>query len=192
MSQKKEKEDGEIMGTADRSSVEGAADTAELGHDDGGTISETVKEKKKSAKEQLKEELTAANDRMLRIMAEYENYRKRTEKEKQTLVSFGTAIAVERLLPVLDTLEAAAATKSGDPEYKKGVELTAAMFATKLNSLGVSEIEAEGAKFDPNMHDCVASEESDKYESGVVIRVMQKGYVFNERVIRPAMVAVSV
>jgi len=153
---------------------------------------EIVKEKKKSAKEQLREEVEALNDRFIRLMAEYDNYRKRTDKEKQSLVSLGTALAVERLLPVLDTLEAAVAAVSADKEFKKGVEMTASMFSAKLSSLGVSEIEAEGLKFDPNLHDCVVSEESEEHGSGTVLRVMQKGYMLNGRVIRPAMVAVSV
>ena len=151
----------------------------------------TTKKKKSGATQQLKDELNNLNDRFLRLMAEYDNYRKRTEKERQSLVSLGTALALERFLPVLDTLEMATAAESKDPDYKKGVELTLTMFITALKSLGITEIEAENMKFDPNIHNCVATEESEDNESGIVLRVMQKGYCLNERVIRPASVTVS-
>lgn len=170
---------------------EAALEAEDAGGGEAVECPDAKKAKKKSAREQLKEEMAAANDRLLRVMAEYDNYRKRTEKEKKSLVTLGTSLAVERLLPVLDTLELAAAAPSKDKEFKKGVENTAALFTAKLSSLGVSEIEAEGARFDPQIHDCVASEENAEYESGVVIRVMQKGYKINEQVIRLPMVAVS-
>lgn len=149
------------------------------------------KAKKKTKEQELAAALEETREQMLRVMAEYDNYRKRTEKEKQGAVSLGTALAIERLLPVLDTLEMAVAVKTSDADYKKGVELTAGIFRTAMESLGVSEIEAEGKAFDPNIHNCVASEESDGYESGMVIRVLQKGYKLNDRVLRPSMVAVS-
>lgn len=149
------------------------------------------KAKKKTREQQLSEDLDDAKDKMLRVMAEYDNYRKRTDREKQSAVSLGTALAVERILPVLDTLEMAASAETADTDYKKGVEMTVSMFKTALESLGVVEIEADGKPFDPNIHNCVASEENDTCESGTVIRVMQKGYKLNDKVIRPSMVAVS-
>ena len=150
------------------------------------------KKKRKPGKVQLlQEELDALNERLLRVTAEYHNYRKRTEKEMLSRVAHGTALTVERLLSVLDTLEMAAAAKSADAEYKKGVEMTLTMFTTALAALGVVEIEALGSEFDPNIHNCVAGEESDEYDSGRVCAVMQKGYRIGDRVIRPAMVAVS-
>jgi len=151
----------------------------------------TVKKKKQNSTQQLREELDSLNDKLLRIAAEYDNYRKRTEKERQSLVSLGTSLALERLLPVLDTMEMAAEAESKDPEYKKGVELTLSMLISALKSLGIAEIESLGKPFDPKVHDCVASEDSDEFDSGTVIRVMQKGYRLNDRIIRPAMVAVS-
>ena len=154
--------------------------------------SNKIQSKKKLNKtQQLKEDFTTLNDKFLRVMAEYDNYRKRTEREKQSLVSLGTSLAIERLLKVLDTLEMAAKADCSDPMYKKGVELTVSMFISSLDSLGVSEIKAFGDSFDPSIHNCVASEKSDEYESGIVIKVMQKGYKLGERVIRPAMVTVS-
>ena len=156
-------------------------------------ISDKTVTKKKPSKAQLqREELNAVNDRLLRVMAEYDNYRKRTEREKQALVSLGTSIAVEKLLKVLDTLEMAAAAECSDPGYKKGIDLTVSMFVSSLDSLGACEIEALGKNFDPVVHNCIASEESEENESGVVIKVVQKGYKLGSRVIRPAMVTVSV
>lgn len=151
----------------------------------------TAKKKRQSPTQQLKDELATMNDRLLRLMAEYDNYRKRTEKEKQSLVSLGTALALERILPVADTLEMAAMAETSDLEYKKGVELTLAMFANALKSLGIIEIEALNKEFDPNIHNCVATEESEDHDSGIVVRVLQKGYSYNDRVIRPASVSVS-
>ncbi len=167
----------------------GSVSMDDIKEDNPGT---SKKEKRKSGKEQqLKEELTTQKDQFMRLMAEYDNYRKRTEKEKTSLVSLGTSLALERLLPVLDTLEMAASAESKDPEYKKGVELTVTLFKTALTSLGISEIEAEGKPFDPNIHNCVATAENDQVESGIVVQVMQKGYMLNERVIRPSIVTVS-
>jgi len=155
------------------------------------TATTTTKKKRQSQTQLLKDELNNLNDRLLRLMAEYDNYRKRTEKEKQSLVSLGTALALERMLPVIDTLEMAAAAESSDAEYKKGVELTLTMFASALKSLGIAEIEALDAKFDPNIHNCMVTEEVEDTESGIVVRVLQKGYRLNDRVIRPAGVSVS-
>ena len=151
----------------------------------------TSKKKKLSATQQLKDELNSLNDRLLRVMAEYDNYRKRTEKEKQSLVSLGTALALERFLPVVDTLEIAATAESSDPKYKKGVEMTLSMFISALKSLGITEIDALDKPFDPNIHNCVSTEEVEDKNSGIVVRVLQNGYSYGERVIRPANVTVS-
>ena len=172
--------------------VDETGKTMEKSETEAKEIPKKPEKKRTSKSQQQKEELDALNDRFLRLMAEYDNYRKRTEKERKTLASLGTSLAVERLLPVLDTLEMAAEANTADLEYKKGVELTAALFASALSSIGVSEIEALGEAFDPTIHNCVASEKSDAHQSGMVIRVMQKGYKLNDHIIRPCMVAVSI
>lgn len=151
----------------------------------------TPKKKKPSTTQLLKDELATLNDRLLRVMAEYDNYRKRTEKEKQSLVSLGTALALERILPVADTLEIAAEAETIDLDYKKGVELTLTMFISALNSLGITEIDALGKPFDPNIHNCVSTEETEDEEGGIVVKILQKGYCYGDRVIRPASVSVS-
>ena len=151
----------------------------------------TIKKKRQNQTQQLKEELGALNDRLLRVMAEYENYRKRTEKERQSLVSLGTSLALERILPVIDTLEIAAKANSSDSDYKKGVEMTLTMFTNAITSLGITEIDALYKPFDPNIHNCVSTEKSEDYENGIVIRILQKGYRYGDRIIRPAGVMVS-
>ncbi|MDO4565734.1 MAG: nucleotide exchange factor GrpE [Oscillospiraceae bacterium] len=142
--------------------------------------------------EALQSELEDAKDKLLRTAAEYDNYRKRTEREKRESASFGAAGALEKLLPAVDALERAAEAECSDAEYKKGLIMTLAMFENAFANIGLEEIEALGADFDPTRHNAVASDEPDEeHPSGTVTRVLQKGYRLGERVIRPAMVAVA-
>jgi len=136
------------------------------------------------------EKVAELNDRLLRTAAEFDNYRRRTENEKRAANGNGVASAVERILPALDTLEIAAAAESTDENYKKGVLMTLGIFRSNLESMGVKEIEAEGRSFDPNFHSAVAQEASE-LESGTITKVMQKGYMLGDRVIRPSMVVVA-
>ncbi|MEA5050705.1 MAG: nucleotide exchange factor GrpE [Oscillospiraceae bacterium] len=153
---------------------------------------EHKKEKKKRPEaEHLKKELDDIKDRLLRTAAEFDNYRKRTEREKQSSVAFGAASAVTKLLPVLDNLERAAEADSADEEYKKGVLLTLDQFQKALSALGVQEIEALGSEFDPAVHNAVMREAAGDKRSGTVTKVLQKGYRMGDRVLRPAMVAVA-
>ena len=137
------------------------------------------------------QEIAELKDRVLRSAAEFDNYRKRTEKEKRQSVALGMIGALEKMLPVLDTLEIAAAAESKDADYKKGVEMTVTLFKGALTALGVEEIEALGQPFDPNLHAAVAREASEEAESGTVLKVLQKGYKTADRVVRHAMVSVA-
>ena len=142
--------------------------------------------------ERLKAELEDVKDKLLRTAAEYDNYRKRTEREKHDSSSFGAANAIAKLLPAVDAIDRAAEAESTDAEYKKGVEMTFSMLESALAQAGAEEIEALGAPFDPNFHNAVATDEAgDEHESGTVTRVLQKGYKLGDRVIRPSMVAVA-
>lgn len=190
MKQHNKRDENEIIEEIEKAN-EQELEALEREQEDKEQSEKKQKPKKKTKEQQLSEDLDEAKDKLLRVMAEYDNYRKRTDREKQSAVSLGTALAVEKILPVLDTLEMAASAETADAEYKKGVEMTVTMFKTALESLGVVEIEADGKPFDPNIHNCVASEESDACESGTIIRVLQKGYKLNDRVIRPSMVAVA-
>lgn len=152
---------------------------------------EKTTDKTQERLEALEAELETAKDRLLRTAAEFDNYRKRTEREKAASVSLGTANAVEKLLPVLDTLELAAAAETADEAYKKGVTMTLNLFMDALTALGVEQIEDVGAMFDPNLHCAVAREPAEDAESGTVVQVMRKGYKLGDKVIRPSMVSVA-
>lgn len=132
-----------------------------------------------------------ARQALLRTAAEYENYRKRSAKEYETAFNNGVAHSAEQLLPVLDTLDAAANADTKDEEYKKGVLMTLAKCQEIFSKLGIHEIEAEGKPFDPELHNAVMQEECEGKDSCTITRVMQKGYILNGRVIRHAMVAVT-
>ena len=141
--------------------------------------------------EKLKAELSELNDKYLRARAEFDNYRRRTEKEKLTSVGNGINIAVDALLPVLDTLITASQAECSDPDYKKGVEMIITKFENSLAALGVTEIEALGKHFDPALHNAVSGEDTQDFEHGTIIRVLQKGYRLGDRVIRHAVVTVA-
>ena len=143
-------------------------------------------------KEQYDKKTEELNDRLLRTTAEYENYRRRTEKEKIEASGRGKIAAIEKILPVLDTLQLAANAECENENYKKGVLMTAEMFRKALADMGIEEIEAEGKPFDPNLHAAIAQDEAkDGVESGTVTRVLVKGYKLDSKIIRYAQVAVA-
>ena len=143
-------------------------------------------------KEQYDKKTEELNDRLLRTAAEYENYRRRTEKEKIEASGRGKIAAIEKILPVLDTLQLAANAECENENYKKGVLMTAEMFRKALADMGIEEIEAEGKPFDPNLHAAIAQDEAkDGVESGTVTRVLVKGYKLDSKIIRYAQVAVA-
>lgn len=150
------------------------------------------KEKKtrKSAVAKLEEELAAVQDQHLRVLAEYANYKRRTEQEKAQIGAFTTAQILTSLLTSVDNMQAAiAAEQNGD--YKQGVDMVMRQFLDALGKLGLEEIEAEGVPFDPNVHNAVMREDADGVEPDTVTQVFQKGYKLGDRVLRPAMVKVA-
>lgn len=126
----------------------------------------------------------------MRLMADFQNFRRRTEKEKSDIYAFANEKIVKEMLDVIDNFERALATDSSDESFKEGMGLILKQLYGVLERAGVSEIEALGCEFDPNFHNAVMTEASDEYESGKVSRVLQKGYILNSRVIRPTMVVV--
>lgn len=142
--------------------------------------------------EQAKNDLAAERDKYLRMLAEYDNYRRRTAKEKEGIYTDACADAVKELLPVVDTLERAVADipadKQDDP-VAKGVRMTLKTAADALKKLGVSEIET--TTFDPNLHNAVMHVEDDTKGEGEIVEVFQKGYKRGDKVIRFAMVRVA-
>ncbi len=142
--------------------------------------------------EDLEETIKQLNDKVLRQMAEFDNFRKRTQKEKQQSFSDGTKNVVEKLLPVLDNFERAMVSEADkEANFYKGVEMIYKQFTTMLDELGVKPIEAVGKEFDPNLHFAVATEENENFGENTVSEELQKGYTHFDRVIRPAMVKVA-
>lgn len=152
------------------------------------------KDKKKKLNEKvaaLEKEKEELSDRLLRKVAEFDNYRKRTEKEKLESVSLGKAAALEGILPVFDSLALALNAECSDEKYKKGVELTMKQFSNALERLGVTQMDCLGKPFDPNFHNAVMTEAAEGVESGTITKVLQNGYMQGEKVLRCAMVAVA-
>jgi molecular chaperone GrpE len=130
-------------------------------------------------------------DSWLRSQAEFQNYRKRIERDSElTYISLKGDI-VKKILPVLDDLERALQNRAADDAWASGIELIARKFQNILESEGVKKIEALGAEFDPNFHEAISHEPADGAKSGHVIGVVQNGYMLGDRVIRPALVRVA-
>ena len=134
-------------------------------------------------------EIASLKDQLMRNMAEYDNYRKRTAKEKTEMMPDITARVVGEFLPVLDNLERALAADCSDESYKKGVQMIYDSFTETLEKLGVEKVPTED--FDPSMHQAVQQVESDDHESGKIVTVFQNGYRIGTKVLRFAMVSVA-
>ncbi len=149
---------------------------------------------KGKCKEELQkkqEELEELTDRYKRVMAEFENYKKRSSKERENLYGSILGDVVEAVLPVLDNLENAAKVETKDENYKQGVELVLKQFKDVLKSKGVEEIEAIGTTFDPELHEAVSSVQDESKESQEIVQEYRKGYKFGNKVIRHSMVVVA-
>lgn len=140
--------------------------------------------------EKAEQELGETKDQYQRMLAEYANYKRRTEQEKEQLGQFSRGEMLKALLPTVDNLERAAAAPDGE-EYKKGVDMVIRQFHEELAGLGLEEIPAESQPFDPELHHAVMREDADGVEPDTVTEVFQKGYRYKGRVLRPAMVKVA-
>ena len=156
---------------------------------------EEKKEKKKSKKdlelEALKAELEAKNDLLARTAAEFDNYKKRTEREKSGVAEFAKAGIIKQLLPILDNIDRAAASDKESADYIKGIELIVKQFEALGTNLGIVEVAAAGDSFDPNFHEAVMHVGDETLGENVIAEVLQKGYKLGDTVIRPAMVKVA-
>jgi molecular chaperone GrpE len=143
--------------------------------------------------DELRRERDALQDRLLRTAADFDNYRKRVERDRRDVADLAVVDAVRDLLPSIDNLERALqAPAIGDADaFRKGVELIHKQMLDLLRKRGVKAIEARGADFDPNLHQAVVHEPSDAHREGEVMEEMQRGYVLGERLLRPAMVKVA-
>lgn len=159
---------------------------------------------KKAAKKQAKldkktdaykEQIEQLEDKVKRQLAEFENFRNRSEKEKHAMFETGAKSVIEKILPVVDNFERGLATvpeeKQEDP-FVDGMNRVYKQLLTELENIGVKPIEALGQEFDPNLHNAVMQTESEEYESGVVAQELQKGYTYRDSVVRHSMVAVVV
>lgn len=142
--------------------------------------------------DEIESALEETKDKYLRLMAEYDNYRKRTAKEKTETYNNAVSDSITEILPVIDTFEMALKTECSDESFKMGVEKIYNMFRKSLEKLGVTEIEALGKEFDPNLHNAIKQVEETDYAENYVCEVFQKGYRLGKKVIRHSMVAVAI
>lgn len=170
--------------------AEAAEETEESGEE---------KEKKKGffnrdKKDKKDEKIAELNDRLIRQIAEFDNFRKRTEKEKSQMYMVGASEVIEKLLPIVDNFErglAAMTEEEKSTAFAQGMELVYKQLMTALTDMGVTPIEAVGVEFNPEFHNAVMQAPSEEYASGVVIQELQRGYMYKEKVIRYSMVMVA-
>lgn len=142
----------------------------------------------------LKGEVASLNDQYLRLNAEFQNYKKRVEKEKSDLIKYGSERLFEDMLPIMDNFERAIAVSGNDETESKvleGLNMIYKSFEAFFDKNGVKKIQAVGEPFDPQKHHAVMTESVEGFDSDVVVDVLQEGYTLNEKVIRPSMVKVS-
>lgn len=149
------------------------------------------KEDKKT--EALNEKIGELEDKVRRQLAEFENFRNRTEKEKAAMFEVGARSVIEKILPIVDNFERGISGLSEEEKeapFASGMQMVYKQLLTELDNLGVKPIEAVGKEFDPNLHNAVMQVESEEYESGIVAQEMMKGYTYRDSVVRHSMVAV--
>ena len=171
-----------------------AAATEEDKKKDGGWFNKKAREMEavKAKLDAAEKNAAQAKDQLLRMAAEYDNYRKRSTREADQKFGDGVSHAVEKIIPILDTLDMAANAPTTDENYKKGVTMTLDKAAKALSALHVEEIEALGKPFDPNFMNAVQQvPAAEGQESGSVVQVFQKGYKIGDKIIRHAMVVVA-
>ena len=185
--------------SADETKAEDAAET-ENAQDTEATSEETdTKEKKdgifgkKKKKDKKDEQIEDLNDRLRRQMAEFDNFRKRSEKEKSQMFDMGAKSIIEKVLPVVDNFErglAAVPEEQKDDAFVTGMDKVYKQMMTEFDSIGVKPIEAVGQEFNPDLHNAVMQVESEEFEPGIVAQELQKGYMYKDTVVRHSMVAV--
>ena len=171
-----------------------SASKAEKGEGQEEALDRKKKNRKEDKKEEAyKEKIDELEDRVKRQMAEFENFRKRTEKEKSSMFDVGAKSVIEKILPVVDNFERGLAAVPEDEKsgaFADGMNMIYKQLIGELDKLGVKPIEAVGKEFDPNLHNAVMQTTSEELESGYVAQELQKGYTYHDMVIRHSMVAV--
>lgn len=147
---------------------------------------------KKHKKDPRDEKIADLEDRVKRQMAEFENFRKRTDKEKSQMFDMGAKSVIEKILPVIDNFERGLSNipEGSDEAFVSGMQMIYKQMTDELDKIGVKAIEAVGQPFDPNFHNAVMQTESEEYESGTVAQELQKGYMYHDTLVRPSMVSV--
>ena len=167
----------------------------EIKKEQSSTPETEKKEKKKSKKDSeidaLKLELAAKNDQLMRTAAEFDNFKKRTEREKASIAEFAKAGLIKQLLPILDNIDRASVADHDSTDYIKGIEMIIKQFESISTNLGIQEIAKPGDTFDPNFHEAVMHIEDESLGENVIADVLQKGYKIGDTVIRAAMVKVA-
>ncbi len=141
---------------------------------------------------EAQQQIEELNERVVRLTADYDNYRKRAQRDKIEARQFANQGILEKLLPVLDNFEMAIiAVKDADPSVRDGVQMIYDQLLSVLKAEGVEPVDAVGKQFDPNLHEAISQEESDEVEEGEVISQIQRGFILNNRLVRPARVVVA-
>ena len=188
-----ETQDGEDPIAGEEKEEEAAPE--EEPEEDGKTAKKAKKSRFKADKKQdaLNEKINELEDKVKRQMAEFDNFRKRTDKEKNAMFETGAKSVIEKILPVVDNFERGLASipeeEKGSP-FAEGMEMIYKQLIGELEKMEVKPIPAVGEEFDPNLHNAVMQVESDEYESGVVAQELQKGYTYHDMVVRHSMVGV--
>ena len=194
MSKKKEKNPVQEAAVAPEEVLEEQAGEAETAEPEAEPQADTPGEEPETAPEEVDspaQEQMIPKEQFLRLAAEYDNYRKRTAKEKENLWTDAKADTVQAFLPVYDNLERALKQDTADEAYKKGVEMIMSQLKEVFAKLGITEIEAQGKPFDPNLHNAVMHIEDEDLGENTVAQVFQAGFMLGEKVIRFAMVQVA-
>ena len=173
--------------TAEETAKETAGETVENKEEETCTVSREQMEKM----EQLAKLVSDSNDKYLRLAAEYDNYRKRTAREKENIYGDAKADTVKPFLEVYDNLVRGVAQFEEGDGHRQGMEMIAKQFLDVLNKLGVTEIEAEGQPFDPEKHNAVMHVDDESFGENIVAEVFQKGFMIGDKVLRFAMVKVA-
>lgn len=179
--------------TEEESNEESSEEGGEDGEEDAEGKEKKKLFKKKDKKDKKDEQIEALTDQVKRQMAEFDNFRKRTEKEKSSMYEMGARSVVEKILPVIDNFERGLDTvpeDEADSPFTEGMRMIYKQMMTELENIGVKPIEALGTEFNPDFHNAVMQVESEEYESGYVAQELQKGYMYRDSVVRHSMVAV--
>ncbi|MDW4541621.1 nucleotide exchange factor GrpE [Staphylococcus saprophyticus] len=184
--------------TSQTDSVENNDETTEtsqdnLQEDDSQEIAEDVDPKDEEI-QQLKKDVQENEEKYLRLYAEFENYKRRIQKENQTMKAYKAQDVLNDILPTIDNIERALQIDGEDEQFKslkKGVEMVHESLLNALKNNGLEKIETEGQQFDPNVHQAVVKDDNPDFESGQITQELQSGYKLKERVLRPSMVKVN-